>query len=83
MAQSKKTACSHFGEQAEFFMRIIFFTFWEYDYDTPFFLIIRFVISIEIFLKRLLTRCQQRCIIITLTPCQYIFRRDIYDKRNA
>lgn len=32
-------------------MRIIFFTFWEYDYDTPFFLIIRFVISIEIFKK--------------------------------
>ena len=52
MAQSKKTACSHFGEQAEFFMRIIFFTFWEYDYDTPFFLIIRFVISIENFFKK-------------------------------
>ena len=52
MAQSKKTACSHFGEQAEFFMRIIFFTFWEYDYDTHFFLIIRFVKSRENFVKK-------------------------------
>ena len=33
-------------------MRIIFFTFWEYDHDTPFFLIIRFVISIENFFKK-------------------------------
>lgn len=40
------------AEQAEFFMRIIFFTFWGYDYDTPFFLIIRFVISIENFFKK-------------------------------